>query len=105
MAHVVVPVAVTDVWPACQALPFHHWLLLERWMLTRTLATPDPVSVAVPQMRDVPAEQPPADQVVALYRPPSAGKLIALVGTEVSIRIWVPAVLTVSVFPAASTEK
>jgi hypothetical protein len=63
---VVVPVAVIVADAVCHALPVQYWLLLERWMVIRTLARPEPVSAAVPQSREVPCVQPPADQVVAL---------------------------------------
>ena len=62
--HAVVPVAVIVAEAACQALPVQNWLLLERWMVMRTLARPEPVSAAVPQRRAVGVQ--PAVQVVAL---------------------------------------
>ena len=58
--HEVVPVATTVAGAVCHALPVQYWLLFDRRIVIRTLATPDPWSAAVPQ-RSVVAEQ-PADQ-------------------------------------------
>ena len=68
MFHGFVLDAVTDVCEVCQLLPLHQRLSLERWTLTRVaeLGTPELASVAVPQIRELPDEHPPPDQVVEL---------------------------------------
>src|SRR5436853_630632 len=63
---------------------------------------PDGVSSAVPQIR---ADVQPAVQPAALYEPPLAGNVSTLVGADVSMRIWVAAVLTASALPRPSTER
>ncbi len=98
-----VPDAFSVVCVFDHVLPVHHWPLLERWICTRFALTPELPSAAVPQR---PSGLQPAFQVVEeLYAPPFAGNVIVCVGAVRSTRIWVPAVLAVSAFPAASTEK
>ena len=51
--HVEVPVAGRVDEATCQVVPDQNRLSLERWIVTPTLATPEGVSAAVPQMRAV----------------------------------------------------
>ena len=61
----VVPVAGRFEDAVCQALPFQNWLLLERWIVRLTLATPESVSAAVPQILPVVAWR---DRATSPYR-------------------------------------
>ena len=62
MFHEVVPDAVTVAEATCHVLPLQYRLSLERWMIARTLATPEGESAAVPQIRAV-GEQPAVQRV------------------------------------------